>query len=64
MSLQIYGASSFALADNALKLAIRESFDGCVLKNSGGLLPPLFAFIRSHNKDASSGLYTRNSGEV
>ena len=49
-------ASALASGAHFVRLAIRVSFDGCVLKNSGVVLPFL-AFIRFHNSTASSGLY-------
>ena len=46
-----------ALGAKAVKFAIRESFEGCVLIISGGACPlALLAFIRFHNSAASDGL--------
>ena len=49
-------ASAFAFGASAVRLAILESFEGCVLNSSGGACPLLCALIRFQSSAASSGL--------
>lgn len=51
-----FDASALASGINLFMLAILVASDGCVLINSGGLLPPLLAAILSQNAVADSGL--------